>query len=164
MAMMHSTSRFSGRPRSLAMYCVDVVPSLKLFPFICAQRLPRPSAWAAYCMVTAAMEQSSTHSPEVDGSPHTTTATGASLTKAAPPGFATESSFRRVLSVTTTNSHGLLAPPVGERRAASMMASIFPGSTGRSAYTLTLLLFSASSLNIFPLLSLQAERHDKTRP
>src|SRR5271157_2685264 len=109
MAMMHSTVRFSGRPRNLAMYCVDVVPSLKLFPLICAQRLPRPSARAAYCMVTAAMEQSSVHSPEADGSPHTTTATGASLTKAAPWGFATESFFRRVLSVITTNAQGLLA-------------------------------------------------------
>jgi hypothetical protein len=29
-----------------------------------------------------------------------------------------------------------------------MMASIFPASTGRAAYTFTLLLFSASSLNI----------------
>src|SRR5512143_3344140 len=94
------------------------------------------------------MEQSSTHSPEADESPHTTTATGASLTKAAPPGFATESFSSRVLSVTTTNAQGLAPLPEGERRAASMMASIFAASTGRLAYTLTLLLVSASSLNI----------------
>jgi hypothetical protein len=70
------------------------------------------------------------------------------LDKGAPMGFATESFFRRVLSVTTTNAQGLLAAPVGERRAASTMASIFFASTGRSAYIFTLLLFSASSLNI----------------
>jgi hypothetical protein len=60
-----------------------------------------------------------------------------------------ESFSKRVLSVTTTNAQGLAPLPVGARRAASMMASIFPVSTGLALYTFTLLLFSTSSLNIF---------------
>jgi hypothetical protein len=130
--MIDSTLICSGRPSSLRT-CSSAVESSSCLRFlIWAQQLPRPSERAVNCTMIAAIEQSSTQTSLFVLSAQTTTAKGAFLMKSEPCCLDFERSYKRSLSSTSTNSHGLWPRDEGTRSSASTSRSTVSGATSSS--------------------------------
>src|SRR3989339_1237080 len=104
-------------------------------------------------MKMEAMAVSSTQTSLFDASAQTTIPRGASFRKWAPWGLALESFSRRLRSSITMNCQGFKPLDDGDRRAASIGASIFSFSTGRFLNFLMLLLVEIRSKNMVLLFS-----------
>src|SRR6056297_1708567 len=95
------------------------------------------------------MEASSIQTSLLVVSAHTTMANGAFFKKAEPWDLASDNCAMRLLSLTTTNSHGLKPLELGDRRAASIRISQCSELTGLSSNCRMLLLLRNNSINMF---------------